>query len=211
MPGSDSERGRDQRRRDQGGARLAARVDDPRTETRRGRLPLLLQRGPRLPAPAGGLVGLDTGLAAAEAATGPETVVVCTTGVLVGLLDQLSTVDAVDSALADIEEIAKVQQAHHGRLFGTAAVPLQDTAQALVVLDHAIGELDLQAANLPPVTVGDPVDIERLDPFHARAELGVPLIVHPIDLVFGELLADYGDPLQGTLGRCSTPASRSRG
>lgn len=145
---------------------------------------------------------LEAGLAASEAATGPGTVVVCTTGVLAGLLDQLPTSDAVDIAVSYNEEIAKAQRSWPGRFFGTAAVPLQDTDQAIAVLDHAIGELDLRAVNLPPVTAGDAVDVGRLDPFYARvAELGVPLIVHPTDLVFGEMLSEYGDALQRTVGR----------
>jgi aminocarboxymuconate-semialdehyde decarboxylase len=145
---------------------------------------------------------LDAGLAASDAATGPDTVVVCTTGVLSGLLDQLPTTEAIDAAVAYNEEIAKAQRAHRGRFFGTAAVPLQDTEQALTVLDHAVRDLDLRAVNLPPVTAGDPIDVARLDPFYARiAELGVPLIVHPTDLVFGAMLADYGNALQRTVGR----------
>jgi aminocarboxymuconate-semialdehyde decarboxylase len=145
---------------------------------------------------------LDAGLAASDAATGPDTVVVCTTGVLGGLLDQLPTKEAIDTAFAYNEEIAKAQRTHRGRFFGTAAVPLQDTEQALTVLDHAVGELDLRGVNLPPVTAGDPIDVARLEPFYARiAELGVPLIIHPTDLVFGEMLADYGSALQRTIGR----------
>ncbi|MCI2415963.1 amidohydrolase family protein [Saccharopolyspora sp. K220] len=145
---------------------------------------------------------LEAGLAASEAVSGPETVVVCTTGVLGGLLDQLPTNDAIDAAFAYNEEIAKAQRTHRGKFFGTAAVPLQDTAQALAVLDHAIADLDLRGVNLGPVTAGEPIDADRLDPFYARvAELGVPLIVHPTDLVFGEMLSDYGDALQRTIGR----------
>lgn len=145
---------------------------------------------------------LEAGLTAADAATGPDTAVLCTTGVLSGLLDQLPTVEAVDAATAYNEEMAKAQRTHRGRFFGTAAVSLRDTEQALAMLDHAIGELDLRAVNLPPVTAEETIDATRLDPFYARvAELGVPLIVHPTDLVFGEHLSDHGDALQRTIGR----------
>lgn len=145
---------------------------------------------------------LDAGLAASEAATGPDTVVVCTTGVLSGLLDQLPAKEAIDTAVSYNEEIAKAQRTHRGRFFGTAAVPLTDTEQALTVLDHAVRDLDLRAVNLPPVTADGPIDVARLEPFYARvAELGVPLIIHPTDLVFGAMLADYGFALQRTIGR----------
>jgi aminocarboxymuconate-semialdehyde decarboxylase len=181
---------------------MAARAEYPRTERVGDGYRYYYNEGHNfLPLPAVWF-DLDAGLAAAEAATGPETVVVCTTGVLSGLLDQLPAAEAVDSAFAYNEEIAKAQRARPGRLFGTAAVPLRDTEQAIAVLDHAIGELDLRAVNLPPVTGPDTIDVTRLEPFYARvAELGVPLIVHPTDLVFGELLSDYGDALQRTLGR----------
>ncbi|TNC20216.1 amidohydrolase family protein [Amycolatopsis alkalitolerans] len=181
---------------------MAARAEYPRTERAGDGYRYYYNEGRGfLPLPAVWF-DLDAGLAAAEAATGPETAVVCTTGVLSGLLDQLPAGDAVDIAAAYNEEIAKAQRTHRDRFFGTAAIPLQDGAQALAVLEHAIGELDLRAVNLPPVSAGDAIDAARLDPFYTRvAELGVPLIVHPTDLVFGEALSDYGDALQRTIGR----------
>ncbi|HEV7979206.1 amidohydrolase family protein [Amycolatopsis sp.] len=145
---------------------------------------------------------LDAGFAVADSATGPDTVVVCTTGVLAGLLDQMPMREAVDEAFAYNEEIAKAQRTHQGRFFGTAAVPLQDTAQALAVLDHAIGDLDLRGVNLPAMTGEEQIDVERLEPFYTRvAELGVPLIIHPTDIAFGEVLTGYADGLQRSIGR----------
>ena len=181
---------------------VAARAEYPRTERVGDGYRYYYNEGRDfLPLPAV-WYDLDAGLAASDAATGPDTVVVCTTGVLSGLLDQLPTKEAIDTAVAYNEEIAKAQRTHRGRFFGTAAVPLKDTEQALTVLDHAVGELDLRAVNLPPVTAGDPIDVARLEPFYARvAELGVPLIIHPTDLVFGGMLADYDFALQRTIGR----------
>ncbi|GAA3527827.1 amidohydrolase family protein [Amycolatopsis ultiminotia] len=145
---------------------------------------------------------LDLGLETAQAATGPDTTVVCTTGVLAGMLDQMPAAEALDEAHAYNEEIAKAQRAHPGRFFGTAAVPLQDTAAALAVLDHAVRSLNLRGVNLPSTVGAEPVDQERLEPFYARvAELGVPLIVHPTDLAFNEVLTGYADGLQRSLGR----------
>jgi aminocarboxymuconate-semialdehyde decarboxylase len=181
---------------------MAARAEFPRTERVGDGYRYYYNEGRDfLPLPAV-WYDLDAGLAASDAASGPDTVVVCTTGVLSGLLDQLPTKEGIDTAVAYNEEIAKAQRTHPGRFFGTAAVPLTDTEQALAVLDHAVRDLDLRGVNLPPVTAGGPVDDARLDPFYARvAELGVPLIVHPTDLVFGEMLSDYGNALQRTVGR----------
>lgn len=181
---------------------MAARTDYPRTERVGDGYRYYYNSGRNfLPLPAV-WYDLDAGLAASAEATGEETVVVCTTGVLSGLLDQMPTTEAIDCAVAYNEEIAKAQRTHRDRFFGTAAIPLQDTEQALAVLDHAIGELDLRAVNLPPVAAADAIDAARLDSFYARvSELGVPLIVHPTDLVFGEELADYDHALQRTIGR----------
>ena len=181
---------------------MAARAEHPRTERVGDGYRYHYNEGRDfLPLPAVWF-DLDAGMAASEAATGPDTVVVCTTGVLSGLLDQLPAKESIDTAVAYNEEIAKAQRTHRGRFFGTAAVPLQDTEQALTVLDHAVRDLDLRAVNLAPVTADGPIDLARLEPFYACvAELGVPLIIHPTDLVFGEMLADYGFALQRTIGR----------
>jgi aminocarboxymuconate-semialdehyde decarboxylase len=145
---------------------------------------------------------LEAGLAATDAVTGPDTAVVCTTGVLSGLLDQMPPTEAVDEAYAYNTEIASAQREHSGRFFGTAAVPLLDTDEALAVLDHAVGELGLRGVNLPPMSGDETVDAKRLEPFYARvAELGVPLIVHPTDIAFGVALDGYDQALQRTIGR----------
>jgi aminocarboxymuconate-semialdehyde decarboxylase len=180
---------------------MADRADYPRTERVGDGYKYFYNNGRGfLPLPAVWF-DLDEGLATADAATGPDTVVVCTTGVLGGLLDQMPVTDAVDSAFAYNEEIAKAQRTHHGRFFGTAAVPLQNTEQALAVLDHAIG-LGLRGVNLPAMTAEDPIDIARLEPFYERVgELGIPLIIHPTDIAFGEVLSGYAEGLQRSLGR----------
>jgi aminocarboxymuconate-semialdehyde decarboxylase len=129
-------------------------------------------------------------------------VVVCTTGVLSGLLDQMAGTAGIDEAFAYNEEIAKAQREHPGAFVGTAMVPLQDTGSALEVLEHAIGELDLRAVNLAPTTGAETTDLPRLEPFYARvAELGVPLIVHPTDLAFGPVLDGYEQGIQRSIGR----------
>lgn len=144
---------------------------------------------------------LDAGLAAAEV-SGLGTAVVCTTGVLSGLLDQVAVAEAVDIALEYNEIMAAAERSHPGRFYGTATVPLQDENSAIQVLDHAVKELGLHAVNLQSITNGELVDAERLESYYARVEeLGVPLIVHPTDLVYGESMSDYDGALQLTIGR----------
>jgi aminocarboxymuconate-semialdehyde decarboxylase len=101
------------------------------------------------------------------------------------------------------EEMAGAQRKYPGRLWASAAVPLQDTKIAIDVLDHAVNKLGLMGANLPGSVGSDPrIDAERLEPFYARvAELGVPLFLHPTDAVFQDMLEGYDGALHLSLGR----------
>jgi aminocarboxymuconate-semialdehyde decarboxylase len=146
---------------------------------------------------------LEAGLAASDEAAGCPVTVVATTGVLSGLLDQLPPAAAAEFAADYNDQLAQAQRDHPGRLFGTAMVPLGDTAAAVAVLDHAVTELGLIGVNLAPVTTGgETIDVARLEPFYDRVEeLGVPLIVHPTDIVFDEVLAGYETGIQRSLGR----------
>jgi aminocarboxymuconate-semialdehyde decarboxylase len=145
---------------------------------------------------------LDAGLAASDA-TGHDVTAVGTTGVLAGMLDQAPLATAVELAADYNERMAAAQAAYPGRFFGTAAIPLADAGEAVALLDHAITELGLIGVNLPPVTAeAESVDAARLEPFYDRVEeLGVPLIVHPTDLVLDEVLAGYDTGIQRSLGR----------
>lgn len=144
---------------------------------------------------------LDAGLEMMDAVTG-GTVVVGTSGVLAGLLDQLPPAESVDMAADYNEALAKTERSRPGRFFGTATIPLTDTGAALELLDEAIDGLGLHGVNLPSMSNGQFVDEPRLEPFYARVEeLGVPLIIHPTDVVFDEMLAGYDTGLQRSLGR----------
>jgi aminocarboxymuconate-semialdehyde decarboxylase len=145
---------------------------------------------------------LEGGFAAADAASGPETTVVNTTGTFEGLVEQLPLDLALEVAADYNEQVAAAQRSHPGRFYGTAAIPLGDTREALALLDYTIGELGLVAVNLPALAGGEPIDVPRLQPFYARvAELGVPLIVHPTDTVFADALSAYNGDLFRAIGR----------
>lgn len=145
---------------------------------------------------------LDAGLAVSDAAVGAQTHVVNTAGVLSGLFDALAVTEGADIATAWNEEMARVQRERPGRFTGTAIIPLTDTETAVRLVDHAVGELGLRGVNLAPITADGPIDQARLEPFYDRVEhFGVPLIVHPTDLVLSEVLAGYGDAIQRSMGR----------
>jgi aminocarboxymuconate-semialdehyde decarboxylase len=183
--------------------RLAARPDYPRAVREGDGYKYYFNHGRSfIPLPAVWF-DLDAGLAVSDEAAGRDVTVVATTGVLSGLLDQFPLAAAVPLATDYNEQLAAAQRRYPGRVFGTAAVPLGDTGEAVAVLDHAVTELGLIGVNLPPVTAGgEPIDAARLEPFYDRVtELGVPLIVHPTDLVFDEVLAGYDTGLQRSLGR----------
>jgi aminocarboxymuconate-semialdehyde decarboxylase len=119
-----------------------------------------------------------------------------------------------DYALMWNEEMAGAQKKHPGRLWASAAVPLQDTKVAIEVVDDAVNRLGLMGVNLPG-SVGEDarIDAERLQPFYAHCEkLGLPLFLHPTDVIFQDMLSDgYDGALHLSLGRVievSTAAMR---
>lgn len=101
------------------------------------------------------------------------------------------------------EEMAAAQRKYPGRFWGTAAIPLVDTRTAIEVLDHAINDLGLVGANLPGSVGTDArIDAERLEPFYDRVEeLGIPLLLHPTDAIFADILDGYNEALHLSLGR----------
>lgn len=148
---------------------------------------------------------LEQGLAdsaAATASVGADVAVICTTGVITGLLDELPAEQAVPIAREYNERIAEAQTQRQGTFYGTALIPLNDTGVALAMLDEAVKELGLAGVNLAACTSDGFVDNPRLEEFYSRAEeLGVPLIIHPGDTAFGQTLSDYDNALQLTIGR----------
>ena len=129
--------------------------------------------------------------------------VVCSIGPFSVSFSDMPVEEGRDYALMWNEEMAGAQKKYPGRLWASAAVPLQDTKIAIDVLDHAVNKLGLMGANLPGSVGSDPrIDAERLEPFYARvAELGVPLFLHPTDAVFQDMLEGYNGALHLSLGR----------
>ena len=137
-------------------------------------------------------------------ALGYDVDVVSSTGPISVYFSELEKSRGAEEAYAWNEELAAKQRAYPGRFWGTAVVPLVDTDTALEVLDHAINKLHLVGVNLPGSVGADPrIDAERLEPFYDRIEeLNVPLLLHPTDAVFADMLSDgYNGALHLALGR----------
>ena len=118
-----------------------------------------------------------------------------------------------EDAMVWNEQMSAAQKKHPGRLWASAAIPLQDTKVALEVLDHAVNKLGLMGVNLPGSVGSDPyIDADRLEPFYDRVEeLGLPLFLHPTDAIFPDHLQGYDGALHLSLGRVievSVAASR---
>jgi len=90
-------------------------------------------------------------------------------------------------------------QAVHTR----SVVPLQDTQAAIDELDRMVQKLGLIGVNIPS-TIGrdNHIDHSRLEPLYDRIEqLGVPLLIHPTDNAFIDILDGYNGALHLALGR----------
>lgn len=136
-------------------------------------------------------------------ATGHELILIGSASTLAGDLAELPPDLAVRIARDYNRGMSDAQRRYPGRFWGTALVPLQDVSRSLEILDEAIGELGLKGVNLPP-SIGDiPIDAPELEPFYARVEeLGVPLLVHAGDNIFGpQLLDDHDGALHFSAGR----------
>ena len=134
---------------------------------------------------------------------GHQVDVVCSIGPFSVAFSDMPPEEGRDFAARWNEEMAGAQRKYPGRLWASAAVPLTDTKIAIEVLDHAVNKLGLMGANLPGSIGSDPrIDAERLEPFYDRVEqLGVPLFLHPTDVIFQDLLDGYDGALHLSLGR----------
>ena len=129
--------------------------------------------------------------------------VISSTGPFSVYFNELEKSEGIEEAIAWNEELAAMQRKYPGRFWGVAVVPLVDTDAALEVLDHAVHTLNLKGVNLSGSVGPDPhIDAARLEPFYDRIEeLNVPLLLHPTDAVFADMLSGYNDSLHVTIGR----------
>jgi aminocarboxymuconate-semialdehyde decarboxylase len=144
---------------------------------------------------------------------GHQVDVVCSIGPFSVAFSDMPIEQGRDFAAMWNEEMAGAQRKYPGRLWASAAIPMQDTKVAIEVLDHAVNKLGLMGVNLPGSVGPDPrIDAERLEPYYARVEqLGIPMFLHPTDAVFQESLQGYNGALHLSLGRVievSVAASR---
>jgi aminocarboxymuconate-semialdehyde decarboxylase len=129
--------------------------------------------------------------------------VVCWIGPFAVAFSDMPVEEGRDYAIMWNEEMAAAQKNYPGRLWASAAVPLQDTRVAIEVVDDAVNRLGLMGVNLPGSVGADPrIDAERLQPFYAHVEkLGLPLFLHPTDVTFQDMLDGYNGALHLSLGR----------
>ena len=138
---------------------------------------------------------------------------VCSIGPFSVYFSALPAEEGRDLAIQWNEEMASAQRRYPGRIWASAAIPMQDTRIAMEVLEDAVGRLGLMGVNIPGSIGKDArIDAQRLEPFYARvAELGLPAFLHPTDAIFNEMLDGYDGALFLSLGRVmevSVAASR---
>lgn len=101
------------------------------------------------------------------------------------------------------ETVAEMAAQSGGRLYGMAAVPLQDPEKATAELEHAVGKLGLRGVEIGTVMEDVPLDDARFEPFFSRAEeLDVPVMLHPYYVGPKPMFSDFymtnliGNPLE---------------
>ena len=83
------------------------------------------------------------------ASLGHQVDVVCSIGPFSVAFSDMPLAEGRDYALMWNEEMAGAQKKYPGRLWASAAVPLQDTRAAIEVVDDAVNRLGLMGVNLP--------------------------------------------------------------
>ena len=87
--------------------------------------------------------------------------VVCSIGPFSVSFSDMPVEEGRDYALMWNEEMAGAQKKYPGRLWASAAVPLQDTKVAIEVVDDAVNRLGLMGVNLPGSVGEDCADRRR--------------------------------------------------
>lgn len=128
---------------------------------------------------------------------------ICSLGPFADYFSYLPPAEGREAAMLWNELMAEAQQQYPGRFWAMAAVSLADPDVAIETVEHAINRLGLVGVSLPSSVGRDGrIDAEHLEPFYRRVEeLGVPVMVHPNDSVFPEILSGYNGAMYLSLGR----------
>jgi aminocarboxymuconate-semialdehyde decarboxylase len=104
------------------------------------------------------------------------------------------------------DQIAKLVAAHPERFLGIATLPMQAPELAAAELRRAVRGLKLRGAMIGSNVMGRNLDHPELEPLWAAAsELGVPLLIHPVNVGAADRLRSYylnnliGNPLDTTI------------
>ncbi|MFQ5895203.1 MAG: amidohydrolase family protein [Nitrospinota bacterium] len=90
------------------------------------------------------------------------------------------------------EGYARLMEEHPTRFQGFAAVPAQDIPASIREVEHAVGKLGLRGVYMGSNVRGKYLDHKDFWPlYEAVAAHGVPIIIHPINPMAREALADY--------------------
>ena len=99
---------------------------------------------------------------------------------------------ALKGAQAINDDIAGVIQKYPGRFEGIAALPWQNTAEAIQEMDRARDDLGFCAIMLFSNIGGRPVDDPDFEPIYAHAESrDFPIVIHPTFPSYGAAIRDY--------------------
>jgi aminocarboxymuconate-semialdehyde decarboxylase len=121
------------------------------------------------------------------------------------LYDQEPALTAACAAIQN-DQIAKLVAAHPERFLGIATLPMQAPELAAAELRRAVRGLKLRGAMIGSNVMGRNLDHPELEPLWAAAsELGVPLLIHPVNVGAADRLRSYylnnliGNPLDTTI------------
>ncbi len=121
------------------------------------------------------------------------------------LYDQEPALTAACAAIQN-EQIAKLVAAHPDRFLGIATLPMQAPELAAAELRRAVRTLKLRGAMIGSNVMGRNLDHPELEPLWAAAsELGVLLLIHPVNVGAADRLRSYylnnliGNPLDTTI------------
>jgi len=121
------------------------------------------------------------------------------------LYDQDASLAAACAAIQN-DQIAKLVAAKPDRFLGIATLPMQAPEQAAAELRRAVRLLGLRGAMIGSNVKGTNLDHPSLEPvWAAAAELGVPLLIHPVNVAGADRMRSYylnnliGNPLDTTI------------